>query len=89
VPISPEELVHVHRSPNYCRMNIKRGILGTQGRVCNRTSQGADSCDLLCCGRGYNTQVVRYVERCHCKFHWCCYVECKTCETMIDFHTCK
>ncbi|XP_025107621.1 protein Wnt-16-like isoform X1 [Pomacea canaliculata] len=89
VPISYEELVYVHRSPNYCRHNPKRGILGTHGRVCNRTSHGSDSCDLLCCGRGYNTQVVRYVERCHCKFHWCCYVECKTCETMVDFHTCK
>jgi wingless-type MMTV integration site family protein 16 len=89
VPIKPEELVYVHRSPNYCRHNAKRGILGTEGRVCNRTSPGADSCDLLCCGRGYNTQVVRYIERCHCKFHWCCYVECKTCETMTDYHTCK
>ena len=89
VPISKRELVFVHRSPNYCRSNIRKGILGTRGRQCNKTSSGPDSCDLLCCGRGYNTQVVRYVERCHCKFIWCCYVECKTCETLLDKHTCK
>ncbi|CAL1527163.1 unnamed protein product [Lymnaea stagnalis] len=89
VPISHEELVHLSKSPNYCKHNPKKGILGTNGRVCNRTSKGAESCDLLCCGRGYNTQVVRHVERCQCKFHWCCYVECKSCETMIDIHTCK
>ena len=52
-----DELVHIHKSPNYCIQNIKKGILGTQGRFCNKTSLFADSCDLLCCGRGYNTQV--------------------------------
>nr|XP_053642378.1 protein Wnt-16-like [Cherax quadricarinatus] len=86
---SKEELVHIHKSPNYCVQNIKKGILGTHGRFCNKTSNGADSCDLLCCGRGYNTQVVRYVERCHCKFVWCCHVKCKTCVTNVDVHTCK
>lgn len=89
LPISNQELVHLSKSPNYCNTSPKRGILGTAGRVCNRTSHGPESCDLLCCGRGYNTQVVRHIERCNCKFHWCCYVECKTCETLIDVHTCK
>ncbi|XP_042239429.1 protein Wnt-16-like [Homarus americanus] len=84
-----DELVHIHKSPNYCIQNLNKGILGTQGRFCNKTSLGADSCDLLCCGRGYNTQVVKYVERCHCKFVWCCHVKCKTCVTNVDVHTCK
>ncbi|KAG7159279.1 Wnt-16-like, partial [Homarus americanus] len=55
-----DELVHIHKSPNYCIQNLNKGILGTQGRFCNKTSLGADSCDLLCCGRGYNTQVRGY-----------------------------
>ncbi|ROT83995.1 putative secreted signaling factor WNT16 [Penaeus vannamei] len=88
-PVGKDELVHIHKSPNYCVKDPKKGILGTYGRYCNKTSRGADSCDLLCCGRGYNTQVVRYVERCHCKFVWCCYVKCKTCVTNVDVHTCK
>lgn len=89
VPVQKEDLVHIHRSPNYCVEDPKRGILGTAGRRCNRTSSGPESCNLLCCGRGYNTQVIRKVERCQCKFYWCCYVRCKTCETMDEIYTCK
>ncbi|KAL8582026.1 hypothetical protein ACOMHN_028007 [Nucella lapillus] len=31
----------------------------------------------------------KLVERCHCKFDWCCYVRCKTCERVVDVQTCK
>ncbi|KAL2309412.1 hypothetical protein Nmel_005612, partial [Mimus melanotis] len=88
-PIGKEDLLYVNKSPNYCVEDQKLGIPGTQGRECNRTSQGPDGCNLLCCGRGYNTHVVRHVERCECKFVWCCYVRCRRCETMTDVHTCK
>ena len=87
--IAQDELVYVHRSPNYCRHDPKRGILGTSGRRCNKNTRGPDSCDMLCCGRGYNTKVVRHIRRCYCKFVYCCRVECKTCESMVDIHTCK
>lgn len=89
VPLSKEDLVHIHKSPNYCLQDPTKGILGTAGRQCNRTANGPESCDLLCCGRGYNTQVKRQVEHCHCKFIWCCYVKCKRCENMLDVYTCK
>jgi len=88
-PLSKSDLIHIHKSPNYCVQDSKKGILGTSGRVCNKNSTGSDSCDLLCCGRGYNTQVVKQVERCFCRFVWCCNVKCKTCVTMMDVHTCK
>lgn len=87
--IASDELVYMQRSPNYCRTNREIGIVGTTGRECNRTSTGSDSCDLLCCGRGYNTQVIRRVERCDCKFIWCCKVKCRVCETVTDIYTCK
>ena len=89
VPIKGDELVYLDPSPNYCRQNQDKGIMGTRGRECKKDSLGPDSCDLLCCGRGYNTEVIRMVERCHCKFVWCCKVKCKICETMVDKHTCK
>ncbi|XP_064088505.1 protein Wnt-16-like isoform X2 [Macrobrachium nipponense] len=88
-PAGKDDLVHIHKSPNYCVQDKKKGILGTHGRYCNKTSNGADSCKLLCCGRGYNTKVETYVDRCHCKFVWCCYVKCKTCVTNVDVYTCK
>ncbi|XP_063073601.1 protein Wnt-16 [Engraulis encrasicolus] len=89
VPVGREELVFLHKSPNYCLEDRRLGVAGTRGRRCNRTSNGADGCGLLCCGRGYNTHVVRHVERCDCKFVWCCYVRCRRCESMNDMHTCK
>ncbi|CAL4066682.1 unnamed protein product [Meganyctiphanes norvegica] len=82
-----EDLVYLEDSPDYCtRSNVS---LGTTGRYCNKTSLGMDGCGLLCCGRGYNSQKVTLQERCHCKFHWCCYVECKVCTKVVDMHTCK
>jgi len=89
VPVARDALVHLHKSPNYCVADAQRGILGTRGRHCSRSSRGPDGCNLLCCGRGYNTRLVRHVERCDCKFVWCCYVRCRRCESMNDMHTCK
>uniref|UniRef100_A0AAU7EAA5 Protein Wnt n=1 Tax=Terebratalia transversa TaxID=34513 RepID=A0AAU7EAA5_TERTR len=90
IRIPDNMLVHMHRSPNFCQTDSRKGILGTRGRACEKYSDdGADSCTMLCCGRGYNTKVEKTVTRCHCKFYWCCKVKCKTCVTKQDVHTCK
>ncbi|NWR68698.1 WN11B protein, partial [Centropus unirufus] len=59
------------------------------GRQCNKTSAGSDSCNLMCCGRGYNAYTEEVVERCHCKYHWCCYVVCKKCQRKVERYVCK
>ncbi|XP_076357527.1 protein Wnt-7b-like [Tachypleus tridentatus] len=87
--VRKHDLVHINRSPNFCLQDRKNGILGTTGRQCNKTSKNADGCDLLCCGRGYNTQLIRHSERCRCKFHWCCNVSCDICVTDVEIYTCK
>nr|AEH58047.1 EGL-20 [Trichinella spiralis] len=89
IPLRISELVYQNRSPNYCVRDDKMGLLGTYGRQCNRTTLSSDSCDLLCCGRGYDTRLVTKYERCHCKFVWCCYVTCKACNWNVEMHTCK
>ncbi|KAM9328103.1 protein Wnt-16 [Pholidichthys leucotaenia] len=89
LPINKHQLIFFNKSPNYCLEDRRRGVAGTRGRRCNRASTGSDGCNLLCCGRGYNTHVVRHVQRCECKFVWCCYVSCRRCESMNDMHTCK
>ncbi|XP_042370074.1 protein Wnt-16, partial [Plectropomus leopardus] len=89
LPVHAHQLIFFNKSPNYCVEDPRRGVAGTRGRRCNRTSAGSDSCVLLCCGRGYNTHLVRHVQRCECKFVWCCYVRCRRCESMNDMHTCK
>lgn len=84
-----EDLVYMHESPDYCVSNDTLGSLGTAGRRCNKTSSATDGCGLMCCGRGYNSHKLKLRERCKCKFHWCCYVECKTCVSVVDAQTCK
>ncbi|XP_037797775.1 protein Wnt-2b-A-like [Penaeus monodon] len=83
------DLVYLEPSPDYCGEDSSSGFAGTGGRQCNRTSQGTDGCDLLCCGRGYDTQRRLITSKCECKFQWCCFVACKTCETWRDLHFCK
>lgn len=86
---APGDLIYLQRSPNFCDADGKLGSHGTQGRECNATSTGPDNCDTLCCGRGYNAFVEKVTERCQCKFVWCCYVQCETCEREVEKYICK
>lgn len=83
------ELAYIESSPNYCDRDAQNRIPGTTERVCNRTSTDEDSCKLLCCGRGYNTHEIVRRYRCHCKFHWCCYVKCNKCKERMEVLKCK
>ncbi|XP_041348365.1 protein Wnt-7b-like [Gigantopelta aegis] len=82
-------LVFLEKSPNYCDYDQKTGSMGTAGRSCNRTSLAPDGCDLMCCGRGYNTHQYTKTWQCNCKFHWCCYVNCNRCSERTEEYTCK
>ncbi|KAK3856351.1 hypothetical protein Pcinc_037318 [Petrolisthes cinctipes] len=82
-------LVYIHSSPSYCDRDPATGSLGTHGRTCNRTEKGSGGCDVLCCGRGYNTHQYTRQWQCNCKFFWCCYVTCHTCREEAEEHTCK
>lgn len=88
-PPTERDLVYYEGSPNFCDPNPETGSFGTRDRVCNLTSHGIDGCDLLCCGRGHNTRTEKRKEKCHCIFHWCCYVSCQECVRVYDVHTCK
>ncbi|XP_055327865.1 protein Wnt-16-like [Paramacrobiotus metropolitanus] len=88
-PISLDSLVYLERSPNYCKLDYANGIRGTSGRTCNATFNGPGSCNYVCCNRGHQTQVVRKIERCYCKFIYCCKVECKECKTTKEISTCN
>ncbi|KAM7334437.1 hypothetical protein ACRRTK_007757 [Alexandromys fortis] len=88
-PPTERDLVYYENSPNFCEPNPETGSFGTRDRTCNVTSHGIDGCDLLCCGRGHNTRTEKRKEKCHCVFHWCCYVSCQECVRIYDVHTCK
>lgn len=82
------DLIFYQSSPNFCETNLSLGSFGTVGRVCNRTSRAIDGCDLLCCNRGYQSQIITVRDRCNCRFQWCCYVQCQNCVTTQEISRC-
>nr|XP_045364921.1 protein Wnt-11 isoform X2 [Camelus bactrianus] len=89
-PQAAEEEAPSHSNlPGLLRMPPASHPPGFLPWQCNKTSHGSDSCDLMCCGRGYNPYTDRVVERCHCKYHWCCYVTCRRCERTVERYVCK
>lgn len=81
-------LVYLDPSPNYCLQSNRRETLGTTGRECKADVGGHGSCTELCCMRGFLPTRVLVVERCQCKFHWCCEVRCKQCSSYQTKHFC-
>ena len=88
-PHTDTDLVYLKSSPDYCEFDVKRGSLGTHGRECDHRSPGIDGCELMCCNRGYTTRKEKRVERCKCKFHWCCFVECEECVREVEVSVCN
>ncbi|XP_015262714.1 PREDICTED: protein Wnt-4-like, partial [Gekko japonicus] len=88
-PYGTHDLVYLAASPDFCNWDPHGGIFGTTGRHCNRTSAALDGCELLCCGRGFRTAQAEVVERCSCKFRWCCAVKCRQCRNLVEVHRCR
>ena len=76
------QLYFVEKS-NYCKETI--------GRECNPKSDGSDSCNKLCCGRGYKKQTKTTTESIWetCRFEWCCSIKCDTRKVTTEIFTCK
>ncbi|OCT93330.1 hypothetical protein XELAEV_18016398mg [Xenopus laevis] len=91
IDIRPKPVIQ--KAPNYGTVISHElhfiQIIQIISKQCNKTSNGSDSCDLMCCGRGYNPYMDKVVERCLCKYHWCCYVTCKKCERTVERYVCK
>nr|NP_001027951.1 Wnt signaling ligand precursor [Ciona intestinalis]AAD52655.1 Wnt-5 protein precursor [Ciona intestinalis]BAE06753.1 Wnt signaling ligand [Ciona intestinalis] len=87
--VGSTSLVYLDSSPDYCDKNRRTGVAGTKGRECKKDSSGPEGCGLLCCGRGFRTYRVRVVEKCECKFQWCCSVKCNLCQRTVKRHICR
>uniref|UniRef100_A0A915MG25 Protein Wnt n=1 Tax=Meloidogyne javanica TaxID=6303 RepID=A0A915MG25_MELJA len=45
------------QSPTYCQDDQIDGTMGTEGRICSIEPDAPNSCDLLCCNRGYQSHI--------------------------------
>uniref|UniRef100_UPI0037E881CD wingless-type MMTV integration site family, member 4b n=1 Tax=Semicossyphus pulcher TaxID=241346 RepID=UPI0037E881CD len=89
-PPAARDLLYLSPSPDFCHLDPDNGIPGTAGRRCNGTSRLApDGCELVCCGPGYRAGRAEVVQRCSCKFSWCCSVRCQQCKNTVTIHTCR
>ena len=84
---SREDIVYSEESSNFCEYDSTTGSLGTTGRQCSLLS-GVDSCDSLCCNRGYTNSTINQLVNCNCRFKWCCSVMCDTCVVQKQIHRC-
>ncbi|XP_072935875.1 protein Wnt-11b-like isoform X2 [Epargyreus clarus] len=83
-------LRYVTPSPDYCEPDPAAGSLGTHGRKCNASlGGGAGGCARLCCGRGRVAVRAARLERCRCRYHWCCRVDCQLCRLTTEEHFCN
>ena len=90
-PLAEDDLVFSDRSPNYCISQPELGSLGTRGRQCDPSVDAtrSESCQHLCCGRGY-VKEMRIVEySCHCQFVYCCHFKCQTCRKQVTNYWCR
>lgn len=74
-----DTLYYMETSPTFCSV--------TRGRDCLNPAK----CDILCCGRGYNTRVIKIISKCRCRFinEQIYQISCDICEKYEDRYFCK
>nr|BAH23779.1 secreted signaling factor Wnt9/10c [Hydra vulgaris] len=80
--IKPEKnyFIFMTDSPDFCNTDVALGAIGTKGRKCSLSANSPDSCEKLCCNRGFSEFSFLMEKTCACKFHYCCRLDCKTCQ---------
>jgi wingless-type MMTV integration site family protein 8 len=87
--IKKRKLVFLKPSPDYCRINHRLGHQGVRGRVCEVDpaepghEEEISACSNICtaCGLAVLREEVQVERSCHCRFEWCCSIQCATCSS--------
>ena len=73
-----DKMLYLSDGPNQCR--VTKGYQSVSRRQCVLDKSKTNSCDKLCCQRGYRERVIEVHSQCRCKFVYCCKVVCDTCK---------
>lgn len=84
-----EDLVYLHKSPDFCSAEPQIGLAGVSSRYCSENPAAPDYCDIFCCGRGYTGKVIQHKYTCECAWEYCCDVKCKVCTKEIKISVCN
>lgn len=83
-------LIYRVRDIDFCRVDTKKGIYGTQGRQCSiEDDAGEYHCSRLCCSGDWQSLTTESKKDCNCRYVWCCRIECDVCTTIETRHYCK
>uniref|UniRef100_G3P6V6 Protein Wnt n=1 Tax=Gasterosteus aculeatus aculeatus TaxID=481459 RepID=G3P6V6_GASAC len=75
-------------SENCCCLQLKMTLASSETHP-GTSRLAPDGCELVCCGPGYRAGRAEVVQRCSCKFSWCCSVRCQQCKNTVTIHTCR
>lgn len=81
-------MCQVIKKSNEIKRNIFYGFKMNDTNLAHFDSN-LQTCDYLCCGRGYYSKIIEIVEDCDCQFQWCCSVKCKKCTKKVVQYFCN
>ena len=67
---------------------LTKGMYSSTGRRCSLDNSKIDSCNKICCGKGYRVRKIEIHSKCKCKFVYCCEVKCDTCIRYDEIFEC-
>lgn len=90
VKIRKRDLVYIIPSVDRCT------LLANRTRTCSLRKRDAnqnhwpplETCDSVCCGRGYRLANRTRTEKCDCQFQFCCSLACKECTITATEYEC-
>ena len=83
-------LLYYRSSRDPCLPDNARGLSDVRGRVCGDRTSGDAACARICCGRGHVIRRRTLINtRCRCRFRYCCYVTCESCQQTIEEYICR
>ena len=78
--VAKDRLLFLKKKSDFCRL--------TRGRKCSPEATGSDSCESLCCGRGFVFKSQKNIEE-NCQFLWPAKIVCEPVLKVVEKYVCQ